>query len=191
MKKKLIAYVLIILGVLPIIGKIIFTVLARGNNHFVDLFSKFGSGFIFIIYFIGVILMIIGFYMLKKEKFKTKSEQEELDMNADENVVLKQVGSVSIVIITNKRVIFYGLFIDNLRKSVPNLPASNKMEYTIDEIQSVKAINSSDLTNTKTPINAKWGIQLELEEGKIVNIPISEQEIVAQHIDRLVKQKSW
>lgn len=191
MKKKLIAYGLIILGVLPIIGKIIFTVLARGNNHFVDLFSKFGNGFIFIIYFIGVILMIIGFYMLKKEKFKTKSEQEELDMNADENVVLKQVGSVSIVIITNKRVIFYGLFIDNLRKSVPNLPASNKMEYTIDEIQSVKAINSSDLTNTKTPINAKWGIQLELEEGKIVNIPISEQDIVAQHIDRLVKQKSW
>jgi hypothetical protein len=198
MKKKIIAYSLIVLGALPIIGKIIYTILARSNqtiiinNDFiVDLFSKYGAGIVIGSFLVGVILMVVGFYMLKKEKSRTNSEEDELNMNADENVVLKQVGSVSIVIITNKRVIFYGFFIDNLRKSIPNLPWSNKAEYTIDEIQSVKAINSNDLTNKKTPINAKWGIQLELKEGKIVNIPISEQDIVALHIDRLVKQKSW
>lgn len=198
MKKKLIAYCLIILGALPIIGRIIFAVLAEqnqpiyiNNDFIVELFAKYGAGIIIGSYFIGLIIMVVGFYMLKKEKFKSKSEQDELNMDGDEHIVLKQVGSVSIVIITNKRVIFYGFFIDNLRKSVPNLPASNKMEYTIDEIQSVKAINSLDLTNKKTPINAKWGIQLELKESKIVNIPISEQDIMVQQIDRLVKQKSW
>jgi hypothetical protein len=198
MKKKLIAYCLIILGALPIIGRIIFAVLAEqnqpiyiNNDFIVDLFSKYGAGIIIGSYFIGLIIMVVGFYMLKKEKFKSKSEQDELNMDGDEHIVLKQVGSVSIVIITNKRVIFYGFFIDNLRKSVPNLPASNKMEYTIEEIQRVNAINSSDLTSKKTPINAKWGIQLELKEGKIVNIPISEQDMVAQNIDRLIKQKSW
>jgi len=196
MKKKIIAFSLIVLGALPIIGKIMLTVFQHQqiiihNDFIIWLFKNYGVAVILSAFIIGVILMCTGFYMLKKENFRSKSDENEQNLNPGETIIHKQIGYVSIVTITNQRVFFYGFYIDNLRRSVPNIPLYNKMEYPIAEIKSVRAVSSSDLADRKMLISAKWGIQFELENGKIVNIPISGQDIVAQEIDKLIKQKPW
>lgn len=186
MKKKIIAYFLIVFGALPLLSKIFFTALSSGNQQAADMFPKFGNGFILIIYIIGAILMIMGFYILKKQKFITKSEQLEKNLNIGEKVISKHIGNASILTITNQRILFYGFYIDNLRKSVADLPKSNYEFYPLEEISSVKPINTNDLAQNKQLVSAKWGVQIGLKNGKIVNIPISEQELVAQQIKKLI-----
>lgn len=186
MKKRIIAYILILLGVLPILSKILISALYSGNQQMTVMLSRLGNGFIFSTYIIGAILMIIGFYMLKKEKFRSKSEEEEQNLNEGEKVVFKQVGGVSILTITNQRILFYGFYVDGMRKSITNLPPTNKVEYPIAEIVSVKPINSGDLADSKQLVSAKWGVQISMKNGKIINIPISEQDVVAQQIEKLI-----
>ena len=134
-------------------------------------------------------MMVVGWLILKKERIVAQSVRDERNLNPEEVVVFKQVGDISIVTVTNQRVRFYGTGVSNLRYSATNLPASDKEDYYITEIKSVRAINSTEFSSRKLvkKYSSAWGIQLVLNNHITVNIPVTEQEKVAAHISQLIR----
>lgn len=195
MKKKLIAWVLIIAGFIPVVLKSVLYFMARldysftiGSQKLYDFYSAYGAGIILAAFFAGIVMIVAGLTMLKKEKYSRMATDEDKDLNEGERLIHKQNGDSSIVTVTNQRVRYYGFYTKQLSNSVKNLPDSDKEDYKISDIRSVKAINSSDLMKVWFGLDSKWGIRLEMKNGKTINIPASGQDILAGHIDVVIRQ---
>jgi hypothetical protein len=194
-KRKLIAWILIISGFIPVIFKSILYLMARldysvtiESRKLYDFYSAYGTGIIITAFFAGIVMIVAGLTMLKKEKYSRMATVEDKDLNVGERLIHKQNGDSSIVSVTNQRVRYYGFYTKELSNSVKNLPDSDREDYMISDILSVKAINSSDLMKVWFGLDSKWGIQLKMKNGKIINIPASGQDILAGHIDVVIRQ---
>jgi hypothetical protein len=179
MNKKMIAWILIALGALDIIVWFIdgwgWTNYLFGDN----VFTKYAWG----------ILIFGGFYMLKKENALYKAKIDDLDLNENETIIHKQTGNAAIVTVTNERVRFRGYSMDDVRKSSKGLPEGEIAEYQFSEIEKVQPVKSSEVAKFKIGklVSLNWGVQLNLKDGNIINIPISDSELVAKHIEKQLK----
>ncbi len=197
--KLAIAWVLIIIGFVPIIVKVILSIAAGidypiqfqiENESVVAIFKEYGVGIIIGSYFAGILMVVIGFMILKKERIIKAANRDASNLDDGETLIHKQTGDNSIITITNKRVRFYGVYVKNLRYSSTNLPDSDKEDFLLTNISKVRPVNFSDVGSNrlakKNP--AKWGIQLQLKDGRIVNLPITEQDIVSGQIEQLINK---
>lgn len=192
MNKKLKAYLLIGFGCIPVLIKIVIQVMSRTgqtivfhNQKLYNLYAGYATGAIILGFFIGILMIVIGTMILKKEKARELTSLEEHELNEGERLVYKKIGGVAIVTVTNQRLRYYR-FLKNDRETIKNLPAERE-DFSIAGIKSVKVVGINDIMKSWIKVKSKWGIQLELKDGRIVNIPIEEQEVLANHIDNLTK----
>lgn len=111
-----------------------------------------------------------------------------MDLIDGERLIHKQKGNSSIVTVTNQRIRYYGYYTSELSRSVSNLPISDREDYLLSDVSRVKAINSSDLMKVWFGRDSKWGVRLEMKDGRIINIPASDQDVLANNIDIALRQ---
>jgi hypothetical protein len=195
MKRKLIAYGLIVLGGIPVLVKIILTIMGRldqplviNNEKLYNFYVENGVGITIGGFFIGIIMIVIGRMMLKKDKAASLEAEDEKHLNEGERVIFRQSTQESIVTVTNQRVRYYGFFTKDIKKNVINVPETDREDYLIKDIHTVKAVTNSDILKGRIKIKGNWGIQLGMKNGAIVNIPASKNEELANRIDIVIKQ---
>ncbi|HAN78439.1 MAG TPA: hypothetical protein DCQ31_12070, partial [Bacteroidales bacterium] len=123
-----------------------------------------------------------------KIKITERSELDDREMSSGERIIIKQSARNAILTVTDKRLRYYGVYTKNLRKNIDNLPVSDKEDFLIENILSVQAVNAGAVNkNVFAKMgNVKWGIQLTFKNGSILNIPINNQEEVANEIKKLI-----
>lgn len=194
MNKKLIAWLLIIPGgalvavymVLNIMGRLEMKIEIE-NENFLNFYREYGVGTLLGMFVAGIIMIVIGRMILKKEKTLKIEETEEHELKPGESIVFKQSGSTSLVIVTNQRVRYYGFMTKDLGNTYTNLPASDREDYEHNFIKSVRAVSNGDLLKSRLGRKAKFGVQLELKDGRIVNMPVASQDDVALRIGNAMK----
>lgn len=180
MNKRYIAYLLIIAGLLDIIIWFIdgwgWTNYLMGDN----IITRYG----------WALLISGGFYLLRVENAKDEAEVDDVDLNDGETIIHKQIGNVSIITITNQRIRFRGIAMDDVRSSSKNVPEEDSIDYILSDVASVRAVKSNDVAKFKIGkvLAVKWGIQLTKKDDQIVNLPINKQELVAKHIEKLLNK---
>jgi hypothetical protein len=197
MKRKLIAYGLIIVGAIPVIIKVALTFMARtdmnlevNNEGFVKFYNEYGTGIIIGGFFAGIIMIVIGYMMLKKDRTVVMEMKDEADLDENERIVLKHKSQDSIVTVTNQRVRYYGFYTKDVKNKIKDAPDSDREDYRISDIQSVKSmLNSEMFKSSVIKLKGYWGIQMVMKSGKVVNIPAyGDAETLSNRIDITIKQ---
>lgn len=198
--KKILAWVFILIGVIPIAINVILSAFDEGefsiqvnDPQTYDFLSKNLDLIMVLGYFGGIILITAGILILRNEKMKRISGLAESDLEPGEYIVNKSTDFVCHVYITNTRVRYIGAMTKELRRSAVNLPITDKEDYLMSDIKSVKAVLASDVASNFLAKRNKsnWGIQLELKDGTIVNIPVKNHLIIAGQIEQFLNQRQY
>jgi hypothetical protein len=184
MNKKIIYYTLISLGFLDLIIWVL--------NEFsfgwielvvgVNVLSKFGAW-----------LMIAGgFWLLKKEKAREKSEIDAIrDLDAGEEIIFKNTGNATIITVTSKKIIYRAFGVEeNIIKNHENVIPDEKAIFNYNDIDTVSVVKIKDIANTKIGklSSFEFGISLKMNDGKIVNLPTSKSELICAHISKFLNK---
>ena len=180
MKSRYWAYLLIAAGLLDIV---VWMVDGWGWTNYL-------MGDNFITRYAWGLLIAGGFYLLRVENAKEEAELDDVDLNDGEIIIHKQIGNVSIITVTNQRIRFRGITMDDVRSSSKNVPEEDSIDYALSDVASVCTVKSSDVAKFKIGkvLSVKWGIQLIKKDDQIVNLPINKQELVAKHIEKLLNK---
>jgi hypothetical protein len=182
MNKKIIAYVLIGLGILDLI------IWAANGFTFgwlelivgVNVLSKYGAW----------LMIFYGFWMFKKEKAKEQSEVDEIsDLTEGEHVVFKNLGGKTIITLTNKKIIFRAFSLDDsFVKAHNDIVFESKATIEYASIESVTPVKTKDTAKNKLAgaLNLEFGIQLKMKDGTIKNLPSSKSELLCAHINKFL-----
>lgn len=183
MNNKNIAYALIVLGGLDLIIWI--------SNGFSHGYLEFIVGINFLSEYGAWIMIISGFYLLRKEKGKEKSEIDLItDLEQGENVIYKSVGNSSIIILTNKKIIFRAF--ENLNEFAShhnNVVTEEKAIFNYGIIESVNPVKTKDTAKNALGglINMTYGIQLKMKDGTIFNLHMSSNtDLICAHINKIL-----
>lgn len=195
MKRKLIAYGLLVAGAVPVLFRIIIYIAAVTGNPIVieneklyNFYNEYGVGMLIFGFFAGILMIVIGLTMLKKDRMKANELKDENDLLQGERVILRHSTQSSIVTVTNQRVRYYGYYTKDLRRSAANLPDSDREDYPVNEIHGVKSLRNADMAKSFIKVKGDWGIQLQMKNGSLVNIPASDADTLSNRIDIVLKQ---
>lgn len=153
-------------------------------------YQNYGIGLILGGFVVGIILIIVGRTILKKENQRLREEKDEKELDPGENVIYKKSGSSAMVIVTNKRVRYYGYLTKEIRKSVSTAPDSDREDYEFSSIKFVKPVLVNDVVKSRFTSKRGWGVKLELNDGRVVHIPVEDQDEVANRIDNARRMAS-
>jgi hypothetical protein len=184
MNKKIFYFGLIGLGILDLVMWIIngfsfgWIELVVGVNAL----SKYGAW----------LMIASGFWLLKKENAKEKSEIDSVkDLEAGEEIIFKNTGTSTIVTVTSKKIIYRAFNVEeNTIKNHDNVIADEKAVFSYHDIDSVSAVKIKDIANTKIGkiSGFEFGISLKMKDGKIVNLPTSKSELICAHISKFLNK---
>ncbi|MEI8096442.1 MAG: hypothetical protein WCG80_19695 [Spirochaetales bacterium] len=144
--------------------------------------TKYGWS-IFII--VGITILVIR---ARKSKAMKSAQLDDVDLEEGEAVVHRQFSNSSLITVTNRKVRYHiYMGIDDLRKSINDIPDDEKSQVLFSDLVSAKVVKSSDVSRIALGKMMKniWGVQLILKSGKIWNIPTTDAELVAKHIVKL------
>lgn len=191
MKKKLIGWLLTGIGFIFVAVYVLIRIIAEldisikiDNPFLYDLMSNHGVEVILGTFGLGLLLMVIGLFILGMQRIFTQADKAVQNLPPDEVLIHRQEAKNSIVLVTTKRVFYFGIFTKNLKYSTANIPASDKEIYNLSDIANVRAVAVSDAGNNPLAKRnkAQFGIQLTLKNQTIINIPASEGELLASVI---------
>jgi hypothetical protein len=133
----------------------------------------------------------VGIYMIKVGRSEYKMKVDEIDIPEDEKVVHRQSGNGSFLTLTSNRIIFRCIELDTLRKQVRDMPSSDSITIFINDISSAKTVKNSEISKglfsvVSSVFSRVWGVQLLLKDGAVINIPVSEPEVVAKMIQKTI-----
>ncbi|HEX2976566.1 MAG TPA: hypothetical protein VHO68_11580 [Bacteroidales bacterium] len=195
MKRKIIAYGLILAGAVPVLIQLILYFAGRlgtpiqiNDEKLYNFYYKYGFGLVIFGFFAGIVMIVIGMNMLKKDKMTAKELNDEGDLMQGERLVLRHSTSSSIVTVTNMRVRYYGYYTKDLRRSATNLPDSDREDYPVNEIHTVKSLRNADMVRKSfIKVKGDWGIQLQMKNGTVINIPAADADTLSNRIDIILK----
>lgn len=196
MIKRIIASIIFILGLIPtivLIGLNIFndteTQIPEFFLDFLRFFYSIGIEFSVGYFIAGFFLMTIGFLLFKHDIMKSRMKDAGKHLDPDETLIYQQINSMSSVIITNKRVKYFGVYTKGLKNSTLNFPKSDKEDYLLNDIADVKVVTQSDVANNflAKKNHEKFGIQLIFKSGDLVNINTKEPEFLVTYIKNQLK----
>lgn len=175
MKNKILAYLLIGLGVLDLY--MLLTTRRSWTNELFgnNILTQIGSELLF----------IAGIYLLRKAKSKDQVLLDNIHIDHNEKIIHQEMRNGSIVVLTTQMLRLY-LFEKTSEKRIyiPNYPKYDRMYFYFDDIISVSPVTNRDI---EIPIGRIWllkfGIQLKLKNGELINIPISNSEMLANLIN--------
>jgi hypothetical protein len=184
MNKKIIYYSLIGLGALDLIIWVLngFTF---GWIEFVvgvNALSKYGAW----------IMIATGVTLLRKENALDKSEIDAIaDLEPGEEIVYKNSGNRTIIIITSKKIIYRAFNVENATiKNHDNVIEEKKAFFNYSDISSVKAVKVKDIANTKIGKlqGFEFGVSINLKNGNVVNLPTNKSELICAYIFKFLNK---
>jgi hypothetical protein len=137
------------------------------------------------------LMMIVGFYLISKDKAKKLESELDKSMMEGETILAKSRGASTILTVTNKRIRFIGFGdMENMRMNSKDVPAEDQVDYWLTEITDVQSVKSTEIAKFKIGkiISTNWGIQLKLNDGNIVNLQCKDSEVMALHAKSLLSQ---
>lgn len=176
-KNKLIGYALIATGILDIYlwskNGIGWTNQILGDN----ILTQYGWG----------LMVAGGIYFIRKSKAVEQILLDDVDSDDDESVIHKESGRGAIIILTSKKLKFYGFDVSNSRGIVPNLPEQDNLTIDLTQIETVRSIMSKEVIFIGKLVPFKWGIQVSLLDGQLFNMPISNSDLVTKLCNKAIK----
>lgn len=184
MNKKIVAYILIGLGALDLIVWM-FNGFSFGWLELVvgvNLISKYGAW----------IMIASGVWLLNKEKAKEKSEIDSVaDLEIGEEIIFKNTGNTTIIIVTNKKIIYRAFNIEeSTLKNHNDVVPEEKAIFQYADIDSVISVKVKDIANTKVGLLSgfEFGLSLKMKDGSVKNLPTSKSELLSAHISKYLKK---
>jgi hypothetical protein len=180
---KIIAYILIALGASDLLIWV-FNGFSFGWLEFVvgvNVISKYG----------GWIMIAIGGAILNKISANTNAEQDKLDLNLEEGeeMIFSNNTTATIVHVSNKRLFFRNIDLtDQTIKENENVLTDSKIDFRLNEIKTCKPIKVKEIAKTKIGkvSGFTFGIQLEMTDGRIINISTTKADIISSHINKFL-----
>ena len=183
MNNKNIAYALIALGALDLIIWV--------SNGFSHGYLEFIVGVNFLSQYGAWIMIVLGYYLINKEKGKENSEIDAIiDLDEGEEVIYKNIGNTTIITLTNKKIIFRAYELDHLfevSKNHNDILTVEKATFTYDSIESAITITTKDTSKNALGglLNLIHGLQLRLKDGTIKNLIMSSNnDLICAHINK-------
>ena len=143
---------------------------------------------------IGVLLLRLGH---AEQKAIADEELEDKHLPADEKVIHRQLGTYSVLTLTNRNLRFHGHSLDtshpnSVRKLWKNIPKSDSMAWPLSDITAVRVALMGDATDTSYNGNAyaffnffsMLGVRLTLKDGTAVNVPCGSPQLMEKYIHR-------
>ncbi|MDA1336173.1 MAG: hypothetical protein O2818_04715 [Bacteroidetes bacterium] len=180
MNKKALYYTLIVLGALDLLLWVI---------------NGFEFGWLELVVGVNVIsenaawiMMGVGFWLLKKEKAKEKSEIDDVaDLDEGEQIIYKNSGNSTIITLTTKKIIYRAFGVEEETvKNHENVVADEKAFFNYGDIESVKTVKIKDVAKTKIGklYGLTFGISLTMKNGSVMNLPTTKSELICAHITK-------
>lgn len=139
---------------------------------------------------IGAAIMItIGIALIKNEKSKSMSEVDLInDLEKEEEIVFKHSASGVTIAITNKKIIIWqAQFNTSYADAFENVVTDEKLIFFYSDIDSVKAVKTSEIHKFIKFIPSEFGISFKMKDGSIKNIRTSKSELISAYITKQLK----
>jgi hypothetical protein len=181
--KKNIGYILVILGILHYL-LFFFNGRTFGWLEFVfgvNIISQYGAGF----------MIAFGVELIRRGRGQEKSEIDlVLDLNDGEEIIYKNTGSVSIIILTTKKIIYRAFAVtDTTIEMNNNVFPYEKGTFQYSDINNVSPIKVKDIAKSKLGklSGLKFGISLNMKDGNIINLPAAKSELICAHLSKFIR----
>ena len=183
---KIIAYILIALGV----SNILIWVFSGFEINWLAIF-----GIDFISRWGGSLMIILGVGIIRSikvnENASVAAEQDKLDLNLEdgEELIFSNNTAATIVHVSNKRLFFRNIDLtDQTIKEIENVLTDAEIDFKLNEIKTCKIIKVKEIAKTKIGkvSGFTFGIQLEMTDGRIINVSTTKADILSSHINRFL-----
>ncbi len=141
------------------------------------------------------VLMAVGIYMIKIGRSEYRMKVDEVDIPEDEKVVHRQSGNGSLLTLTTQRIIFRCIELETLRKQVRDMPSSESVTLFLRDVSNARTVRNSEISRglfsvVSSVFSRIWGVQVSLKDGTLINLPVSEPEVVAKMIQKAISSLS-
>lgn len=184
---KITGIALIALGALDLILWVI--------NGFDYGWLEFLVGYNFISTYGAWFMILGGVHLYRLETAKEAAEVDEVsDLEDDEDVIFKSVGSASIVTVTNRRIIYRTIQVDpRMANAHEGFIWPEKETFNFDDIASIRSVRFKDTAKDKwylnmvySVINSEYGVQLTLHVGEKKCFYAAKPALVAAHVNKFI-----
>jgi hypothetical protein len=181
--RKILAWALIILGLLDLGQGLIdrwgWTNYLFGNNFF----TKYAWS----------LMVAYGADILRKEKGKYFAEIDDIDLDEDEEILMKEIGHIAILKVTPKRLL-YRIFNFSGHDGLINVPNNEFTEIKFSEIADFEITRSKDIGRYAIARNfpilkdRKVGVRIIYKNEESINLIITKSDLIIKLLRKALRK---
>jgi hypothetical protein len=129
-------------------------------------------------------MIAVGWLLVQRGAAERRASKMNAQLEVGEVVVLTTRDLSGVLTLTNRRLRYNEANLDAYRQSIKSVPAGEVTVIALADIAAVRAVRQNEVTSTSLAamITRMWGVSITLQDGSIVNLPVSDAETIALRI---------